>query len=202
MNLSSRWCVTAVVALGALGCSDPVPPPAQGAFWTNVKSVSPAPAGKMCPSGTTLTFDVPAVPPPTVDKPQSETLDADTYKQKLVDGQESGEVSCAVKGSSSFTVEGTIKFGNKSLAISSGTLGADKKGTARITLRDSGTPGFSGALSAPSANCAIDAAAATGNNFQVKAGSIWGHFSCPSVEQAPSDYCQADGYFVFENCDQ
>jgi len=202
MNLSSRWCVTAVVALGALGCSDPVPPPAQGAFWANVKSVSPAPAGKICPSGPTLTFDVPTVPPPTTAKPQVETLDADTYLHKLIDGEDSAEVSCSVKGKSSFTLEGTIKLGNKSLAISNGTLGADKKGTARITLRDSGSPGFSGALSAPSANCTIDAAAAAGNNFQVKAGSIWGHFDCPSVEQSPSDYCKADGYFVFENCDQ
>ncbi len=202
MNLSSRWCVTAVVALGALGCSDPVPPPAQGAFWANVKSVSPTPAGKMCPSGTTLTFDVPTVPLPTVEKPQAQTLDADTYLHKIIDGEDKAEVNCTVKGKSSYTVEGTIKLGNKSLAVSNGTLGADKKGTARITLRDSGVPGFSGALSAPSANCTLDAAAAAGNNYQIKAGSIWGKFSCPSVEQAPSDYCSAEGYFVFENCDQ
>lgn len=199
MNLSSRWCFTAVVALGALGCSDPVPPPAQGAFWANVKSVSPVPPGKMCPSGASLTFDVPTVDP-NANPP--ETLDRDTYLHKLVDGEDKAEVSCTVKGKTSFTLEGTIKLGNKSLAISNGTLGDNKKGTARITLRDSGVPGFSGALSAPSANCVIDAAAASGNNFQVKAGSIWGHFDCPSVEQAPSDYCKADGFFVLENCDQ
>jgi hypothetical protein len=199
MNLSSRWCVTAVVALGAFGCSDPVPPPAQGAFWANVKSVSPAPAGKSCSAGASLTFDVPTVDPVTHSE---RTLDADTYLEKLVDGEDKAEVSCSVKGKSSFTLEGTIKLGNKSLAISGGTLGADKKGTARITLRDSGTPGFSGALSSAPAACTIDAAAAAGNNFQVKAGSIWGHFDCPAVEQAPSDYCKADGYFVLENCDQ
>jgi hypothetical protein len=113
-------------------------------------------------------------------------------------------VKCAVKGASSYTVEGTITLGPKSLAISSGTLGTDKKGTAQITLKDSGTPGFSGALSAPSANCTLyaDAAATPGANYQVKAGSIWGAFSCPAVEQPPSDYCQAVGYFVLENCDQ
>jgi hypothetical protein len=199
MNLSSRWCVTAVVALGAIGCSDPVPPPAQGAFWANVKSVSPAPVGKMCPSGASLTFDVPLVDP-SANPPQ--TLDQDTYLHKLIDGEEGAEVSCSVKGKTSFTLEGTIKLGTKSLAISSGTLGDNKKGTARITLRDSANPGFSGALSAPSANCVIDAAAAAGNNFQVKAGSIWGHFDCPSVEQEPSGYCKADGFFVLENCDQ
>jgi hypothetical protein len=202
MNLSSRWCVTAVVALGALGCSDPVPPPAQGAFWANVTSVSPTPAGKMCPSGATLTFDVPAVPPPTPAMPTVETLDQDTYLHKIIDGEDKAEVDCSVKGKSTFTFEGSIRLGNKSLAISNGTLGDNKKGTARVTLRDSGVPGFSGALSAPSANCVIDAAAAAGNNFQVKPGSIWGHFTCPSVEQSPSDYCKAEGYFVLENCDQ
>src|SRR6185436_20398052 len=117
----------------------------------------------------------------------------------LVDGEDGAEVKCAVKGASSYTLEGTITLGPKSFAISSGTLGADRKGTAQITLRDSGTPGFSGALSAPSANCTLDAAASAGANLQVKAGAIWGTFSCPSVEQAPADYCQAEGYFVLEN---
>jgi len=199
MNLSSRWCVTAVVALGALGCSDPVPPPAQGAFWASVKSVSPTPAGKMCPSGASLTFDVPTVDPAS-NPPQ--TLDADTYVVHKIDGEDQAEVSCSIKGGGTFTLEGTLKLGNKSLSITSGTIGDNKKGTARITLRDSGSPGFSGALSAPSANCVIDAASAAGNNFQVKAGSIWAHFQCPSIEQAPSDYCQAEGFFVLENCDQ
>jgi hypothetical protein len=197
MNLSSRWCVTAVVALGALGCSDPVPPPAQGAFWANVKSVSPTPAGKMCPSGTSLTFDVPAVDPLL-----NETLDADTYQHHKIDGEDQAEVSCTVKGGGTFTVEGTIKLGAKSLSISNGTIGDNKKGTARITLQDSAMPGFSGALSAPTASCVIDAAAAAGNNFQVKPGSIWAHFECPSVEQAPSGYCKAEGFFVLENCNQ
>jgi len=199
MNLSSRWCVTAVVALGALGCSDPVPPPAQGAFWANVKSVSPTPAGKMCPSGASLTFDVPAVDP--LSNPP-ETLDADTYQHHKIDGEDQASVSCTVKGGGSFTLDGTIQLGNKALTISSGTIAENKKGTARITLQDSGTPGFSGALSSPSANCVIDAAPAAGNNFQVKPGSIWAHFQCPSVEQSPSGYCQAEGYFVLENCNQ
>lgn len=197
MNLSSRWCVTAVVAFGAFGCSDPVPPPAQGAFWANVKSVSPAPAGKSCPSSASLTFEV-----PTVDQSLGETLDKDTYQHHKIDGEDQAKVSCSVKGGGSFTFEGNLQLGNKSLSITNGTLGDNKQGTARISLRNSGMPGFSGSLSSPSANCVLDAAPAAGNNFQVKPGSIWGHFQCPSVEQAPSDYCQAEGFFVFENCDQ
>jgi hypothetical protein len=176
-----------------------VPPPAQGAFWANVRSVTPPPPGKMCPSGASLTFDVPAVDPTSL---PSQTLDADTYVHRLIDGEDGAQVTCAVKGASAYTLEGTITQGFKSLTISSGTLGADDKGMARITLRDSGNPGFSGNLSAPSANCTIDAAAALGNNYQVKPGSIWAHFSCATVEQPPSDYCRAEGYFVLENCDQ
>ncbi len=110
-------------------------------------------------------------------------------------------MSCTVSGNSAFTLEGAIKLGAKSFAITSGTLASDKKGTAQITLRDSGTPGFSNALSAPSAGCEIDAAAAAGNHYQVKAGSVWAHFSCASVQAEPSDFCQAQGYFVLENCE-
>jgi hypothetical protein len=201
MNLSSRWCVTAVVAFGALGCSDPVPPPAQGAFLANVRSVSPPQAGKSCPSGASLTFDVPAVDPAAI-PPKPTRLDADNYQVKIIDGEDQAEVSCSVKGGGSFTFEGSIKLGARALAISNGTIGADKKGTASIALRASGTPGFSGTLSAPSANCVIDAAQAPGTRFEVAPGRIWAHFQCPSVEQPPSDSCQADGYFVLENCDQ
>jgi len=153
----------------------------------------------MCPAGASLTFDVPTVDPASI---PPKTLDADTYQVKLIDGEDASEISCSVQGKTSFTLKGTVKQGTKSLAISNGTIGDNKKGTARITLRDAGNPGFSGALSSPSATCTIDAAPAAGNNFQVKPGSIWAHFECPSVEQAPSDYCKADGYFVFENCDQ
>jgi hypothetical protein len=199
MNLSSRWCVTAVVALGALGCSDPVPPPAQGAFIASVSSVSPAPAGKMCPSGAALTYDVPAIDPAAI-PPQA--LDADTYLHKIIDGEDSSTVRCTVKGSSSFTFSGRISLGGKALEVSNGTLGADKKGTARVTLTKSSTPGFSNSLSSEPAGCQIDAAPANGNNFQVKPGSMWAHFNCPAVMHEPSDYCKADGFFVFENCDQ
>ena len=201
MNLSSRWCVTAVVALGALGCSDPVPPPAQGAFIASVLSVSPAPAGKMCPSGAALTFDVPTVDPANI-PPKPQQLDADTYQVKIIDGEESSTVRCSVKGSSTFTFSGRISLGSKALELSGGTLGADKKGTARATLTKSGTPGFSNSLSSSVGGCQIDAAPAAGNNFQVKPGSIWARFTCPAVEHEPSDYCKAEGFFVFENCDQ
>jgi hypothetical protein len=198
MNLSSRWCVTAVVALSALACSDPVPPASQGAFIASVRSVSPAPVGKMCPSGAALTFDVPNLN----DKTPAEDLDGDTYLHKIIDGEDASKVTCTVKGKSSFSFGGRIELGARALEITGGTMDASMKGTARITLTNSGTPGFSHALSAPSANCVIDASAMTAGGLQVKAGSMWASFSCPSVEAQPSDYCKADGFFVLENCSQ
>lgn len=202
MNLSSGWCVTAAFALVAAGCSDPVPPPAQGAFRVDVNAPSPQPAGKACPAGASLTFDAPPVP--TIIDPMKgpEWLDEDTYVHKVIDGEGQAEVSCTVKGGTTFTIEGSIAQGSRLLSISGGTLGADKKGTASVAVRNSGTPGFSGTLRSPSANCTLDAVPAAGNRFQVKPGSIWARFSCPSVEAPPSDYCVASGIFVFENCNQ
>jgi hypothetical protein len=198
MNLSSRWCVTAVVAVGALGCSDPVPPPAQGAFIARINSVSPAPAGKMCPAGAAFTYDVPAVDPKLI---PPKTLDADTYAFKIIDGEDSSTVSCSITGGSTFTFSGRISLGGQAIEVSNGMLGADKKGTALITVTN--TAHLSSSLAARAENpCTVNAAAAADNNFQVRAGSMWASFNCPAVEHQPTDYCKAEGFFVFENCRQ
>jgi hypothetical protein len=61
---------------------------------------------------------------------------------------------------------------------------------------------LSGSLISPTPNCIVNAAADATNKFQVKAGSMWAEFSCPSVEAAPNEYCTANGFFVLENCEQ
>jgi len=202
MNLSSRWCVTAVVALGAAACSDPVPPPAQGAFNVSVYSVSPPVAGKMCPSGAALTYEVPAVPVPTTEHPQNESLSESTYLHNIIDGENSSTVHCKVKASASgVSFEGRISLGDKAIEISSGSLPYKKTGTARMTFTKSGTPGFSNSLSSPAAGCTVDAVV-NAKGIQAKAGSIWAHFSCAGIDHDPSDHCRSEGYFVLENCDQ
>jgi hypothetical protein len=199
MNVSSRWCVTAVFALGALACSDPVPPPAQGAFIVSVKPASPAPVGKSCPTSA-ITYDVPVVRDKMENPPQE--LTDSRYTRKIIDGESSARVECAVKsGGGGFTFSGKITQGDRGLTISDGTLGADKKGTARVTVTKSGSPGFATLIS-PMANCTVDAAQTNNNNLQVKAGSMWARFTCAAVESAPTNSCAADGIFVFENCDQ
>jgi hypothetical protein len=205
MNVSSRWCVTAVVALGALGCSDPVPPPAQGAFIAAVRS---GVDGRQCPSGASITYDVPAIAATDPDadcKGQMRStcvLDADTYLRRVVDGEDGVVASCSVKGSSSFTFEGEIRAEGQGIKISGGTLGADGKGTARITLTKTDQPGFSNALSSATGGCTIQATLDGNNKFQAKPGSMWASYNCPAVIHEPGEGCTASGFFVLENCNQ
>jgi hypothetical protein len=196
MHVSPRWCVTAVLALGALSCSDPVAPPAQGAFIATVSAVSPAQAGKSCPVAASLSFDVPGIR----EKEPTQVLDKDTYLHKVVDGEGGAGVRCTVKsGGGGFTFSGKISAGVKALEISNGTLGADMKGTARIVLANN--QGLSTPLASQMPNCTVTAAE-TGSSYQVKGGSMWASFRCAAVESPPSELCQADGTFVLENCDQ
>jgi hypothetical protein len=186
-----------LVALGSSACSDPVPPPPQGAFIATVHSQSPPPDGKACPL-TSSTFDVPAVDKTKI---PPETLSENTYEHKVIDGKDGGKVSCSVKkGGAGFTFDGTIQVGSKALSLRNGMIGADNKGMVQVTVQNGdATTGFSGALSSPSANCTVNA---SGNNLQVKSGSMWATFDCMSVEQAPTFACGASGIFVLENCSE
>lgn len=195
MNVSSRWCVTALFALGAVACSDPVPPPAQGAFIASVGPVSPQPPMKACPASA-FTYDVPKVR----DTMLAEALDGNSYKHKIINGQSNAKVSCSVKGGSAgFRFSGEISQGGQALAIANGTLGPDMKGTATMTVTNTDHLAPPQLIS-PAGACAIDAAPGGGNTFEVAPGRIWASFKCSSVELAPANYCGADGYFVLENC--
>jgi hypothetical protein len=195
MKMSSRWSVMACLAVAALGCSDPVGPAKQGAFNARVTAASPLPAGKRCPNTAFPYFEVPAVPTNTT---SDERLDDQTYLHWAVDG-EGASVSCSVKGQGA-SIEGRISSGSKTLEISSGTLDATLKGTARITLMNGSE--ISGSLSSPAADCVLNASNAGGTRYEVAPGRIWATFTCKSVEQQPSDYCAASGTFVLENCDK
>ncbi len=203
MNVSTRWCVTAFVALGAVACSDPVPPPAQGAFIARVYSVSPPVANKTCPSGAALTYEVPDVPIPTTLHPDSQALDADTYLHKIIDGENSSTVHCSIKaGSSGISFEGRISLGGEALEISSGSLPDKKSGTARITFSKSSNPGFSHSLSSPAGGCTVQAVVGEKGAIQAKAGSMWASYTCAGIDYEPGDHCRSEGFFVLENCDQ
>jgi len=192
MNLSLRWCVTAVVALAALSCSDPVPPAAQGAFIVTLTS---GVAGRQCSSGPAYTYDVPSVHGTT----PTEELSKDRYLHWTVDGESGSQVSCTVRGSSSFAFSGRISQSPRVLEITDGVLTNNMTGTARITTIDSAK--LSTTLTSPAADCTITVAN-THNGPPVKAGSLWATFTCPSVIHEPGDGCSAKGTFVLENCGQ
>jgi len=204
MNVSPRWCVTAIVALGAAACSDPVPPPAQGAVRVTVQSASPAIAGKSCPV-TNLVYDVPHVIEPMDPSKPRETLTESTYVHHIIDGQDGATVHCSVSGGPTFTFNGHVALGGRALDISGGTVAANLMGTARITVTDTAeaTSGFSHSLASPGTDpCVIKVVTPQSGVAQVKKGSIWASYTCASVEASPSDGCSSAGVFVLENCDQ
>ena len=168
------------------GGSDIQPPPAQGAFAWSLKPVSPAPAGKSCPSAA-FTSEIPS----------NGGLDADTYMQRVVDGEDGASVTCRVSGSSSFDVSAKLFVAGRALVLD-GTITADRLGSAIATVSDSQQL----STSLVGTSCMLDAQAGAGQNFQIKAGSLWAGFSCPTVEAAPNDVCAASGIFVVENCEQ
>jgi hypothetical protein len=130
--------------------------------------------------------------------PGAEALDSNTYLHWVVDGDGAASVSCRVVGNSTFTFQGRIGSAGKVLEISNGTIAADGRGTASVTLSDSAN--LAAPLSSPAGTCSVNAAKGSIDGFQVQPGSMWAGFTCPSLEAAPSDYCTASGIFVLENC--
>ena len=166
------------------------PPPAQGASVVSLEPVSPAPAGKTCPA-VSVTSAIP-------DVSGSDMLDSDTYLHHVIDGEGVVVFKCTVVAKATVTFNGAMQQAGHGLQISNGVLAENRKGTADITLLDS--QHLSSTLKGTS--CFVDAAAGPGNNFQLKAGSMWASFDCPSLEAAPNDLCRASGFFVLENCAQ
>jgi hypothetical protein len=163
-------------------------PPARGAMTFTVKPPSPLPPGKACPTSAGFTSELPAGNGPT----------ASNYPAHVVDGEDGAAVSCRVAGDSTFEISGKVQLAGRALLIEDGVVSADEPGSASITVVDSErlATGLRGTT------CVLSVEADAPSNLQIKPGSVWASFSCPSVESAPSDYCQASGFFVLENCDQ
>jgi hypothetical protein len=186
-------CCAALVVWCSLSCSDPVAPPAQGAFSASVTAASPQPAGKMCPSGAAQSFEAPTVTEP------KDKLSTSTYAEKLIDGENGAEMSCTVKGKDTFSFDARIDYRNRTLELTGGVVNPNLEGTARVVVFDQtklSTPLTSGA-----GECTIRVVT-NSNGPQIRAGSMWASFDCPGVQAAPSDYCRANGVFVLENCNQ
>ncbi|MES1173565.1 MAG: hypothetical protein ABUL62_04480 [Myxococcales bacterium] len=189
--MNARWSFLAVPLLAALGCSDPVPLPAQGAITLSVRLPANTTSGTCPDSGTTYESGSPA---PSTGNPGG----------SLVDGDKGARVSCSVKPSGGgFAFSGNFAANTTSgesfpitVTFSNGVIDANGNGTADIGVY---TPKLSQTYSS-SVACTVNV---LGSPKQVKGGSIWASFSCPSITNPPSGLCAvgSNSVVVFENCD-
>ena len=194
MNACTRWSLLAVPVLTALGCSDPVPLPSQGAVSLNIKSVA---VNEMSCPLTAKLYQVYDTGTAGFTAPSSSNPG-----NSVVDGDSGASVSCSVQGSGPFTFSGSLT-GNTSehqkitVTLSNGTVDANKStGTVNVNVY---TPDLLAAFSNGSTPCTV-----TVNNKQLNAGkpgSIWLNFSCPTIAYPPSSLCGIDtSTIVFQNC--
>jgi hypothetical protein len=191
MNGCPRWSVLALPLLAALGCSDPVPRPAQG----NLKlSIQPPTGTGNCPvPGTTYELGNPKAP------------NTVSPGDRLIDGEHGATIKCSVQGSSTFTFSGTLKgitnttpSSKVSFQILSGSIDMGKmKGTATVAVN---TNELAANFTSPAGDCAVSV---VGDN--VKPGSIWATITCPNITDptSPGKACKVGDTttFVLENCD-
>ena len=202
MNADPRWSFLAAPLLAALGCSDPVPPPAQGAVSLEIGQPLAPVNGKNCP--VVKTYLVGAVDS-TTKKVSAPT--ATSPGLSLISGQNGSKISCSITGGNgnfkfSGSIYATSDDGNSiSLSFSNGVVGPDFTGTADVGVY---TPQLSANYSSPAdMPCTVQILKGALDAYQIKPGSMWATFACPQVATPPSGLCgilQAQSDFVFENC--
>ncbi len=199
MNACPRWSFLAVPLLVALGCSDPVPPPAQGAATLFVHPPSPSVNQTTCPvPGTTYQVGAPDLK----QCPNSPTgaPTASCPGGSIISGENGSTISCSVKGSG-----GSFNFSGSLIAVTAQGQKVDLEFSSGVVTAD-GTPGpVSISILTPElqGTGGLSTAACTASvlQTQVKGGSIWASFNCPQIGASEKQYlCGADGVIVFENC--
>jgi len=192
--MTLRWIepITAgLLAAGTLGCTDSPPPPAKGA--SNFALTS---------GGCNFTggFTIPEVGVPTT---------RTTLGQRVEDGKSGAKVRCTVsRQGNAFNIAGSVLQGNRSLSVVNGQVGLDPtikghSGPATIIHTD----GMStGTLESLPGGCTINIYP----NQDLAEGRVWGTFLCSTGDAQdgvrssnnPSASCNAEGSFVFENCNK
>ena len=202
MNADPRWCFLAAPLLAALGCSDPVPPPAQAALSLEIGQPLAPVNGKNCPVVKTylvgaIDSNTKMVSAPTATSPGL----------SLISGENGSNISCSVKGgggnfSFSASISATSADGNPiSLTFTNGVVGPDFTGTADVAVY---TPQLSANYASPAdMPCTVQILKGANDAYQIKPGSLWATFACPQVLTPPSGLCgilQAQSDVVLENC--
>lgn len=180
-------------ALASSGCSDTVPPSAQGAVSYRIWKAT----GQTCSWGHSMNA-------PNLGRGQNVTSTG--VGEVAVDGQGGAKVKCQVKPSGdSFMVTGELELGNIAFSIDATVAPGQTDAEAKVRLQDNITVSPYAQpvllLDPPPAPCKVDVKA---GKYGVDAGWVWGHFSCNAVvdERSPDAVCSAEGTFIFENCDE
>ncbi len=186
MNAYPRWSLLALPLLAGVGCSDPVPPPAQAAITLEIgQPVSPV-SGRNCP--TIKTYSVGAYDSKTMMYLSPSATD---HGQSVISGENQSSISCSVSGGGgNFKFSGSIvapsSGGPVTVSFSNGVI-SNGTGTADINIYTP-PPGlganFSNVGLSPAMPCTF-----TVVNGQIKGGSMWASFACPDIEAPPSGAC-------------
>lgn len=184
----------AISALASSGCSDTVPPPAQGALSYRVWGAT----GQGC----LVQNHSSNAPNPG----RGQNVTSTGVGSVAVDGENGAKVSCRVSGDgTSFSVTGELTLGDVSFSVSTQLSPGDKEADGKIRLQDNLTANVyaqpATLLDPPTPPCKIDISK---GNYDVGTGWVWGHFMCDSIvdERSPDAFCSAEGTFLFENCDE
>jgi hypothetical protein len=189
MNGCPRWSFLAVPLLAALGCSDPVPRPAQGNLTVSIQG--PVTGTMKCP-----------VPGKTYYVGNPDAPNKDMVGDRFIDGENGATIKCSVKGNGPFSFSGTIKASSSendkvTMTISNGVVNADRlTGTATAGVF---TPQLAGTFASAEGACAV-----TVIGDEIKAGSMWGQISCPLITYTSTGQACSIGTtttFVLENCE-
>jgi hypothetical protein len=201
MNAYPRWSLLAVPLLAALGCSDPVPPPAQAAVSLQIGQPLTQVNGMSCPQMSGHTYHVGAFDSKTMKALAPTTTDPG---QSLISGESGSTISCSVTGGGgNFRFSGSIHAATDegdliSVSFANGVITGGSTGTADVDVY---TPELSADFGS-TMPCTFQILTGS-DGLQIKGGSMWASFACPSISSPPSGLCgilQSQSVVVFENC--
>lgn len=203
MTLKAWPLGTAVLALVAAGCSDPVPAAPRG-------NLSFTMTGCQTYSGAVGA---------NKDLNQMVSNDGTRPGRRLEDGQEGTSVSCTVDGGDTNTIDARLTgpqshpsahfLETVGIVIRDGAITPERDpetgqvtggmGQAYIELITGGIKYLPVAGTA----CTLSLNSTRSNSqFTVDAGRIYARFDCPNLTNPPTSGCTASGAFVFERCNE
>lgn len=178
------------ISMAITGCSDPVPPPAQGAVQLKVSSL---PTAEIAEGEKNCNF-------PGIDFALG-TVNV-TSRTSVTDGTNGTAVHCRVAPrGAGFDVSASIDKGDDSFSVSGFVQsGQDTEGDVTLSLQQTST------LLGSKIKCTVSVARTdAAPSLAVGPGRVWAKVECTKLSVngfSPPQYCRAAGVFVFESCEE